>query len=393
MPATPQTFNLTARDIALSRVRGDARALVSAEPVLDIDQFLRIYRLDDLQHRPKPNWLIGQIVEELGLTIFFGPDKVGKTAVISSILWSWCAGHTRWMGEDAFEMNDPSPDEDDLPRERSVLYLLMEGQASYYERYEAWKLANGYEGDMPNFWVADDMMALFSSNMDLSRPDSWPESAQKLYSTVKELRPQILVLDTLSRATAGMDENSPQMATLVGFLDMLRVQFGTAAIVVHHTALADGDRPRGHSSLKGAASSYVRITVPKQSEGKLTDNFTLIVGPHRNAAAINQEHGNYHGWPMKKKTYADSFIVEQGYASQAPRVAPTPRGGALVDLLQSGPKRWEELYEAIYGEPIADPGEEKKGKQARKLNKLAEGLPIVKTQGLWSLGEIPEELE
>ncbi len=382
MPATPQTFHFTAEDLELARSHGDSRAIVSAEPMLDIEQFLRIYRLDDLKNRPKPNWLIGQIVEELGLTIFFGPDKLGKTAVISSILWAWCAGHTRWMGEDAFAMNDPSPDEDNSPRERTVLYLLMEGQASYYERYEAWKLVNGYQGDMPNFWVADDMMALFTRDMDLSRPDSWPESAKKLYATVKELRPQILVLDTLSRATAGMDENSPQMATLVGFLDMLRVQFGTAAIVVHHTALSEQDRPRGHSSLKGAASSYVRITGKQDSE-----NFTLIVGPHRNAAAINQDIGNNHGWPMKKKTYADSFIVEQGYSKP-----PALKGVTLVDLLQPGPKRWEELYEEIYGEEIGDPGEAK-WKQQRKLNKLAEGLPIVKDKGLWSLGEIPEELE
>lgn len=399
MPATPQRLRMYGSDFVQQMrewndkgrppdenpwyLRDGVGSAVEVLEDTDEEKYLRIWRMDDLRNRPPARWLIEQVVEEKGLTVFFGPDKIGKTITISNILWAWAAGHDSWQGEETFAFLDPSPAEDGTPHERSVLYLLMEGQASFYQRYEAWCLANGHTEGLPNFYVADDSVALFSRDMDLTNPNTWPDACVRLWFSVDRLRPQILVIDTLSRATAGMDENSPQMASMVGFLDLLRNEFGVATVVVHHTALADGDRPRGHSSLKGAASSYVRV------QGKPEDSyFTMVVGPHRNAAAVNQDLGaNWHGWLLDKKETGNSFYVQLSIRAghrETPYTMPkeATKTEVLAELLRnaSEPMRWEDVYEEIYG-PILDSAS--KSVVQRKLNKLAAGLPIRKKNGFW----------
>ena len=270
MGATPQEFDLTSEDLrreataAVKAVSGDAIPLFDGQ-----DEFPRIFDINDLANRPEASWLIKNIVEERGLCVFFAPDKVGKTAVLSNFLWAWTGGHDNFLTND-FSMGDKG--------DRRVLYVLLEGQANFYARYEAWCAAYNEELPIHGFYVMDEGLSLWAGEMNWEDTNTWTPSAKRLWNAVNELRPQILVIDTLSRATAGMDENSSSMAQVVGMLDNMRDVFDLSTVIVHHSSLADGDRPRGHSSLKGAASSYVRI------EGKPEDDvLTLVTGPHRNS--------------------------------------------------------------------------------------------------------------
>lgn len=289
MPATPRTLTFNEEDLAQAQEereqRQRLRALIEgrvgtvAEPVDDDPQVTRFYTMEELANMPPPNWLIDNIVEEGGLTLFYAPDKMGKTALLSSMLWAYCTGKEYWLHED-FKMRDPSSGE------RSVAYVLLEGHATYYYRYQAWaEVYNG--GQFPlNFWTAPEGLNLFVPGMNVEKPESWGESVKELYRFLSRKRPAILVIDTFSRATAGINENSSEIAQVVNWFDFLRDELGTATIVVHHTPLEDVKRPRGHSSLKGAASSYVRIS---PSDGPNTRIKTLWHGPHRNAEA--GDHG------------------------------------------------------------------------------------------------------
>lgn len=296
MPATPLSYVPQAEDLqrmaALRRIQEMGEH--NAEPIFDVDDgFVRAWRMTDLKNRPAPKWLIENIVEEEGLTVFFGPDKVGKTAALSSLLWGWAAGMKWWLMPQ-YEMHDPRDD-----TERRVMYILLEGQAAYYERFEAWKSRYSDESlDLDNFIVVDESMILYDRNVRLDAPSTWTTSMQRIHKTVAVYQPHILVIDTLSRATPGMDENSPQMAAIVGFFDMLRDAYGTAIIVVHHTSLSEEERPRGHSSLKGAASSYVRI------KGKPEDDVLYLVnGPHRNAEPSQPQ-------AFQRVSYDKAFVIQ-----------------------------------------------------------------------------------
>lgn len=290
MPATPKTIEISRADIVREEL---------GKPFDSGDGLPDIWTIDQLRLRPKPNWLIRHVVEEKGLTVLFGPDKVGKTALLSNFLWAWVGGHDYFFNE-SFAMADP------IEGDRKVLYVLLEGQATFYQRYQAWReVYDDPEGLMDNFLVIDEGLALFDQRMKWDDPKSWSTSAKNLWNAVVKHRPQILVVDTLSRSTAGMDENSPQMANVIGFLDHMRDAMGIATILVHHVALDSGGRPRGHSSLKGAASSYVLVT--GQPDG---DFQKLVTGPHRNAATYNPKVGREYGWQFHRKEAGDAFVVE-----------------------------------------------------------------------------------
>lgn len=309
MPATPQTFDLRPEHLA-------GPGVPEATPIYEANG-VRVYTMDDLQHMPRPQWLIKDMVEELGLTVFFGPDKVGKTIMLTSFLWAWAAGEPNWFNPH-FTMVDPADGD------RSVLYILLEGQGAFYSRYNAWCRQNGLENGLPNFHVVSQGVSIFERGMKVDDITTWTQSAQGIWSYLTEYKPKIMVIDTFSRATPGMDENSSEVANFVAWLDHARDTFGTSMVVVHHSPLSEESRPRGHSSLKGAASTYVRISGdPEKRYAK------MIVGPHRNLEGTNPHHGGTdYGWYFVKEAVYDSVIVRPT-GPEVKKAAPSPDGTLL----------------------------------------------------------------
>lgn len=340
MPARSHVVEIAAEDVAEAAAKARARSEDSArarnrlhtrpEPTLTTSSGTEVWSLVDLSRMPEPRWLIENVLEEGGLTVLFSPDKLGKTQLISNLLWAWTAGMESYLHPE-LRMHDPTE------LDRSVLYVLLEGQASYYPRFRAWREWVGRpEEFLPGFHVISGGMSLYERGTDLEDRSTWTASARGLWEAMEQIRPAVLVIDTLSRATAGMDENSSDMAKFVKWLDMARDEFGVSTVVVHHTPIGEANRPRGHSSLKGAASSYVHI------EGKPEEERGLVVtGPHRNAESRNpQVSGTRYGYPFKRQQYGGSFVLADG--SDSYHDAPTggrPKSGRYdeyVDLFLSG---------------------------------------------------------
>lgn len=69
----------------------------------------------------------------------------------------------------------------------------------------------------------------------------------------------MIVLDTLSRTMTG-DENSPaDMAAYVAGCDSLREKTGAAVVVLHHEGKDASRGPMGHTKLRGALDTSVRV--------------------------------------------------------------------------------------------------------------------------------------
>lgn len=324
-----------------------------AQPYLAAENFATVWRMDEMAYLPQPPWLIEQLVEEEGLTLFVGPDKVGKTAVLSSFLWSWCAGKDTYL-DPVFKMHDPTEGE------RSVVYLLLEGRASFYNRYAAWKEAYEVKGELDNFFVITEGTSLFDKSFRQEDRATWPESLVNLWNSLEAIKPAIFVVDTFSRATAGIEENSSQVAQVVAFFDKLRDELGIATIVVHHTPVdAKTKRARGHGSLKGAASSHILI------DGEAgTAHAKLVVQEHRNVDPKNQVHdGGQVGYFFKKTSYGEreSLLIQKvdTYGDLGRRDAGGTGGGSrktkstelqdLVDELD-GKVEWQEASMRMYGD-------------------------------------------
>ena len=72
----------------------------------------------------------------------------------------------------------------------------------------------------------------------------------------------MIVVDTLSRAMAGGDENGPtDMTAFIANLDALRNATGAHIMIVHHSGKDTAKGARGHSSLRAATDTEVELEV------------------------------------------------------------------------------------------------------------------------------------
>ena len=72
----------------------------------------------------------------------------------------------------------------------------------------------------------------------------------------------MIVVDTLSRAMAGGDENGPtDMTSFIANLDALRDVTGAHIMIVHHSGKDTAKGARGHSSLRAATDTEIELQV------------------------------------------------------------------------------------------------------------------------------------
>jgi hypothetical protein len=151
-----------------------------------------------------------------------------------------------------------------------VVYLAPEGGSSLHLRFHAWCRHYGID-------PADDRL-LFRTvpvRVDLCRSGA---DLEAIVVNIREAeatlgRCILLVVDTVSRALAGANENSPEdMGRFVVNCDQLREELGASILAVHHTPKG-GDTPRGHSSLKNGADVRLRAS-------KITDTLFELETEH-----------------------------------------------------------------------------------------------------------------
>ena len=139
-----------------------------------------------------------------------------------------------------------------------VAYLAPEGGHSVHLRFHAWCRHHGLDpsDDTMPFRTVPVRVDLCKSDADLR------EIIANIKAAEPELGPCILVVvDTVSRALDGGDENSPaDMGSFVANLDRMREATGATVLGVHHTP-KEGDNPRGHTCLKNG--SEIRMLAKK----------------------------------------------------------------------------------------------------------------------------------
>jgi hypothetical protein len=102
-----------------------------------------------------------------------------------------------------------------------------------------------------------------------------PKTVAFIISIVKEIaaataqKVVLIVIDTLSRALHGGDENSSKdMGSIVAATSLLRSETAAHILWVHHIPIDGAERLRGHGALLGAMDTT--ISVVKQADGVRT---------------------------------------------------------------------------------------------------------------------------
>jgi len=171
-----------------------------------------------------------------------------------------------------------------------VIYVVAEGSGNIGKRIKAWLIEN----DDPE---ADDMFVLMQPVQFRQ-----PADIEALINAIdhRNLKPRLIVVDTLARCFLGGDENSAQdMGAFVEACNEVQTVTGAAVLVVHHTGKPRGKRAtseRGSYALRGAAdvmirasqlSGVIHINVDKQKDDELGQEICVrlkqvVVGTNAN---------------------------------------------------------------------------------------------------------------
>lgn len=198
--------------------------------------------LDELMTRPPPRMLIARHIPEQSLGFIYGEPGSFKSFLILDAALHLAAGDREWNGDELV-----------MPEDAVVVYLAAEGSFGFRARIKAWLKRNGRS--------LDELSGRFKM---IERTINFMEAGDvaKLIRTVRTVvgrRPCLVVVDTVSRALPGADENLQKDMTLfVRACDALKEAFRCAVVGVHHAGKS-GDM-RGSTVLRGAGDFVFRMT-------------------------------------------------------------------------------------------------------------------------------------
>lgn len=190
--------------------------------------------------------LVEGLLDHGAMSVMYGESNVGKSFIALDIGFHVAIGRT-WHGRQV-ECG-------------GVVYVAAEGGGSFRKRVVALRVHH-------NEVSADVAFALVPCSIDLSANGADVEPLIKLVRSAEQEMSQrcvLIVIDTLSRALGGANENAPDdMGAFVRNVDQIRNDTAAHLLIVHHSGKDRARGARGHSSLRAATDTELEI-----SEGKI----------------------------------------------------------------------------------------------------------------------------
>ena len=233
-------------------------------PRSSADRF-RLVPFDRIALGTAPRYRVKGLLPLIGLALFWGPPKCGKSFFVFDLLMHVALG---W----AYRGRRVIPG--------AVVYAALEGQSGFEARAEAFRQKRLAEGAAPvPFFLMPTPLNLVQDRAELI--------AGIRMQMAEGQRPAVVCLDTLNRSFVGSESDDEAMTAYVKAADAIRDAFGCLVVIVHHCGL-DGQRPRGHSSLAGALDA--QLAVKKTGEGHITITVELMKdGPEGESLACRLE--------------------------------------------------------------------------------------------------------
>lgn len=206
---------------------------------------------------------------EQGAVVIYGESNAGKTFWATDLALHVAAGDP-WCKRRV--------------EQGGVVYCVLEGGIGFRNRVSAWKIKRGLEQHPIPFAAIPSGLNLLNPEADTPRLiDAIKTAGETMGVPVK-----LVVIDTLSRAMAGGNENAPEdMGSLVMNMDTIRTETGACVMFIHHSGKDQAKGARGHSSLRAAIDTEIEVaasdgeaksaTVVKQREMKKGDVFPFTL--------------------------------------------------------------------------------------------------------------------
>lgn len=243
---------------------------------------LKIYPAKQLKSLPPVDWLVENLIPKGSLTTLFGASGLGKSFIALDMCLCVASGRP-WLGK--FHT-----------AKGHALYLPFEGLAGLGQRIAAWEKYHGIPDTPEAFWYAKDFETIQHHDPVL-----------RLLEGIKEQLPEppkLVIIDTLSRAMMGAEENSAKDANLaMSNLDKLRASTGTAIMLIHHTT-KNTDYERGSTAIRAACDTMLLLKkdddalilkVDKQRDADPGKPFRLFMNPVDDSVVLSMHSSKGEG--------------------------------------------------------------------------------------------------
>lgn len=254
------------------------------------------------------------------VAVMYGPPNAGKSFLAQRIAYAVATG--RPFNGLAVERG-------------AVVYVVAEGSRGARKRLRALRIKLPFDGDVP--------LVIVPTSVDLRTSDADVKALAHVADRVTartELPVRLIVVDTLSRALAGGDENGKDMGALVGNLLRLSDMTGATSLAVHHPGKDAAKGMRGHSALEGNVDTTIEVEADKKVPGT----------PPSGKMIPRKQRDNEAGAPMPFKLLPVQVGIDTRGKPQRTLIAeiasPDRRGFVLKDLTPSE-KKLMEAFDAV----------------------------------------------
>jgi hypothetical protein len=202
----------------------------------------KLVSFDELKSASTTEYLVKGIFPRKGLAVVWGPPKSGKSLWVFTVMAHVALGR-EYRGRRVHQ--------------GEVAYLPLEGQQGFPKRRDAFR---------QEYLRPDEKIPAFrlcGASLDLIKDH------KKLIADIKEqsAAPACVVIDTLNRSLRGSESKDEDMAAYLAAADAVQQAFDCLVVIIHHCGVNES-RPRGHTSLTGAAD--VQISVKKDEQTKIS---------------------------------------------------------------------------------------------------------------------------
>ena len=306
--------------MSLSVIEGDAIALRQ-------ERKLKFVLLGELAAESPKEWLVKGLLGAGEASAVYGVPGCGKSVLVEDLALHVALGWP-WHGRPV--------------RRGAVLYLALERKQLVIRRAVAFREKH----DVPTA-----PFAIVGGVFDLRTP----QAATDILAAVREIEDEtaeevaLIVIDTISRALCGGDENSPKdMGAIVAATSRLQTASKAHVLWVHHMPQDGAERLRGHGALLGAMDTTIHV---EKMSGELR---TASVVKANNSEEGERVAFKLEGVPIGPETTAPVVVP-----AEVTSVAPTKEAKlsknqqTMLSLLQeAGPaglttREWNEKAKAI----------------------------------------------
>ncbi|WP_434618053.1 AAA family ATPase [Azospirillum sp. B2RO_4] len=328
-------------------------------------------RFSELHARIDTDDFVQGLLTTTALSVFYGDSNAGKTFVVLDLALHIALGWP-WHGRRV--------------ERGGVVYVAAEGGSGVLNRIEAFKRHHDLA---PNLEVP---FSLVPSPVNLLDPEADVEElialiqgeAAGLGEPVK-----LVVIDTLSRALAGGNENaSEDMGALVMNVDRIRKETGAHLLLIHHCGKDAAKGARGHSLLRAATDTEVEIarsesakggaiTVTKQRDLPIPAPFgyglkTIELGVNRHGETVTScavEPCEHQGAAGRRKKKSDIMLHLQALKNviAAKGIVVSSRDVASVPSVSTA-----DFHEMLKSQSLV--GAEKKDTENQQVRRIIYGL-------------------